>query len=326
MTQPQINNRVLIVIGPGRSGTSALTRGLAALGADLGDNLKPATPKNALGYFEDLDILDLNHRLQQAFGLKSNGSSLTLLEDSAWRAVDLKPFQHQLAAIVQQRFADKPLWAFKSGGVMRLLPFWEQTLSGLGIDISYVLAIRNPLNVASSRARLNAIRGAQERSDLEWLVRVVPYFRHVLARPMVVVDYDQLMTDAGHELRRIARRFAIDVDNALEAEIAQYANEFLRADLRHNRADLSAFAENSQINPLTRDAYLWLNKLATDQIETDDRLFLADWARIEQGLELYRPLLKHIDALDSQIKGPRWGVGGFWQTAKNYLPLPALAR
>ena len=49
----------------------------------------------------------------------------------------------------------------------------------LDLDVRYVLAVRNPLSVARSRAKLNPQRGTQEKSDLEWLVNVVPYFREV---------------------------------------------------------------------------------------------------------------------------------------------------
>ena len=48
--------RAVVVLGPGRSGTSALTRAVATLGVDLGSNLKQGTSKNARGFFEDLDI------------------------------------------------------------------------------------------------------------------------------------------------------------------------------------------------------------------------------------------------------------------------------
>lgn len=315
-------NRVIIVIGPGRSGTSALTRGLAALGVELGDHLKPATPKNARGYFEDLDILDLNHRLHQAFGLKTNGSSLRLIEDREWQAVDLRLFKQELAAIVTKRFDRCPLWGFKSGGVMRLLSFWEEALSALDLDIGYVLAIRNPLSVAQSRAKLDAIRGAQENSDLEWLTRVVPYFRLVMNRRFAVVDYDDLMRDAGAQLKRIARALDIAVTAAVEDGIKRYAGEFLEPNLRHNRSDLAALETDARINPLTRSAYQWLYRLAQDEIGANDPQFRTEWQRIEDSLRQMAPVLRHLDFLDGKIRGPRWGVGGAWHTIVQYLPLP----
>ena len=48
------NQKVVIVVGAGRSGTSTITRGLSALGIELGDNLKPGSAKNPKGFFEDM--------------------------------------------------------------------------------------------------------------------------------------------------------------------------------------------------------------------------------------------------------------------------------
>jgi hypothetical protein len=40
----------VVVLGAGRSGTSAATRGLQALGVDLGDRLRPGGGKNPTGF------------------------------------------------------------------------------------------------------------------------------------------------------------------------------------------------------------------------------------------------------------------------------------
>lgn len=54
--------KIITVIGPGRSGTSAIARGLMVFGVDLGDNLMP--PKfgvNDKGFWEDQDFYELNN-------------------------------------------------------------------------------------------------------------------------------------------------------------------------------------------------------------------------------------------------------------------------
>ena len=43
----------VVVLGAGRSGTSAITRALQAIGVDLGDDLRPGGGKNPTGFFED---------------------------------------------------------------------------------------------------------------------------------------------------------------------------------------------------------------------------------------------------------------------------------
>src|SRR5262245_38060724 len=140
--------RAIVVLGPGRCGTSTLARGLIALGIAFGDRLKPAMRKNPRGFFEDLDLLDINYRAHARLKLRRNGSSIRWISEEAWRDADLEPLREEAKALIQSRFGRFHVWGFKVGGVMRILPFWRQVLNELGQDVSYVLAIRHPASVA----------------------------------------------------------------------------------------------------------------------------------------------------------------------------------
>lgn len=59
----QEKKRIVVVLGMHRSGTSALTRALVAIGAGVGDNLLPAGHDNPKGFWEDKDFVTLNDRL-----------------------------------------------------------------------------------------------------------------------------------------------------------------------------------------------------------------------------------------------------------------------
>lgn len=308
------SQKAIVVLGPGRSGTSALTRAVAALGVDLGGNLKPGTSKNARGFFEDLDILDLNYELHEAFGLRRNGSSVRLVAPEDWKRVDLQPFRERLAAIVEQQFADSACWGFKCGGVIRMLPFWQETLEGLGQEVRYVFAVRNPLDVAASRRKLDYFRGIREKCDLEWLTQVVPYFRTALERPCVVVDYDRMLEDPRRELGRMAAALEIEVDEAVEQGITEYADEFLSRDLRHSRSTYEDFAEDPSTNPLARDGYGWLLRFASDAVDAHNPVWSDDWARLEREVETLAPVLRHVDFLEDELRGRAWGLGSLIKT------------
>ena len=61
----KFQKHIIVVLGCHRSGTSAITRGLKVLGAELGKNLLSALPNNKAGFWEDIDILQLNENLLQ---------------------------------------------------------------------------------------------------------------------------------------------------------------------------------------------------------------------------------------------------------------------
>lgn len=312
--------RCIVVVGPGRSGTSAITRGMAAVGIELGNRLKPAMRKNAKGFFEDLDLLKANYEVHHRLGLRPNGSSVRWLGAGDWARAELEPARHLAAAAIGARFAHHPLWGFKCGGVLRVLPFWEETLEGLGNDIAYIVAIRNPISVSRSRQKLDPHRGIQEKSDLEFLAQIVPYFPRVLARPFVVVDYDELMADPAHQLHRLIERLALPRADGLQSRIDEFASGFVSPSLRHNRASQAELEGSDAANPLTRDAYGLLRRLARDEIDARSPAFLESWSRITERFQGMAPVLQLVDMLEDKLRRRGPGLGGMWRAVSQHMP------
>ncbi|NQY42730.1 MAG: hypothetical protein HRT87_05230 [Legionellales bacterium] len=69
---------IIVCIGMHRGGTSALTRGLEVLDIHLGENLMPGVlGENDKGFYEDLDIYELNRNVLKQLG--SNWNDLKVL-------------------------------------------------------------------------------------------------------------------------------------------------------------------------------------------------------------------------------------------------------
>jgi hypothetical protein len=294
----EARQRAVFVVGAGRSGTSAVVRGVAALGVELGDNLKPPTKKNPTGFFEDVDLLRVGKDMRRSLGL--NAESVALVPDDAWSAPGVEALVEEAARTIEARFGDTTIWGFKYAQTLRYLPFWQRVLERAGVAPSWVLAVRNPLSVARSRRKLDPLRGVQEKSDTEWLVGVVPYFRQMLGDPFVAVDYDLLMQDPSAQLTRMAERLLIPMGEQQRAGIREFTDEFLITGMRHtvfDDAELEAAG-----NPLVVDGYRWLRRLATDEIKADDPALHEAWQRIEQALAAQAPTLRYVDHVVSELR------------------------
>lgn len=302
-TRKSVDSRssvAVFVVGPGRSGTSVLTRGLQALGVDLGETFKSANKKNPTGFFEDRDLLRIGKQARATLGLRAESVALVGADD--WQMPDLEPLRDKAIEVIESRFANKPLWGFKYSQTLRYLPFWLPVLSGAGVQLAFVVAIRNPISVARSRAKLDALRGRQEKSDLEWLVNVVPYFRELAQHRFVVVDYDLLLADPKKQLTRVTQALAIPQSASVTDGIQAFSDEFLDPSLQHNRASGTDLEGSRIVNELTRDAYRWLKKLASDEIRQDDEEFWKHWSEVERQLMLMAPALRHVDYLENRVR------------------------
>lgn len=292
--------RAIVVLGAGRSGTSAITRAVQAIGVELGDTLRPGGGKNPTGFFEDQDLLALNKRLKRLLDIR--GDSVRLIDDAEWHAPAVRRLQDEAMQLIRDRFGRYPVWGYKYARTLRLLPFWLGVYAQLNLDVGYVVALRNPISVARSRSKLEPRRGTQEKSDLEWIVNVVPYFRRIRGCPFVVVDYDLIMAEPTEQLERMAAALALPITDDVRTSIGEYVNVFLRADMRHSRFSLDDIRTDPAINPLVREGYPLLYRLASDDLATGGEEFWSQWADIEGELDKLATALTHIDRVEADLR------------------------
>jgi hypothetical protein len=267
------HSRAILLLGMHRSGTSALARGLQMMGVYLGNDFLSPQPDNPTGYWEDRNICALNERVLAAFGLK--WETVALIDDARWQEPALDALQAEAIAYLKANFVEQPVWGFKDPRTIRLLPFWQAVLRQLEIDESYLVAIRNPRSVADSLMRRQGMDIAE--SYLLWLAYMVPNLPKIARRPFVVADYDLVMDEPQIQLRRIARALDIPLGLSSIGGIEEFAGTFLDPGLRHSFFTAADFEPHLKLPPLAREAYLWLRRLATDQISTDSQRFWSAW-------------------------------------------------
>lgn len=297
-------SRAIIILGPGRSGTSTLTRALGALGIYLGTHFHRPVRKNPRGNQEEVHLLKLSKAVRNSVGLRAD--SVRPVEPAAFRNPDTQVLAERMRKAIDQYFGQHSLWAFKYAGNGRILPFWLDLLADANIEPAFVFAYRNPLSVASSRAKLDKMRGRIEHSQLEWLANVVPVFSQLQGHRVVVVDYDRLLDDADHELRRITAKLDIPITPRIEAGIQDFTSSFLRADWRHTRFTDRDLETDQTLNPLLLRSALLLSRLGDDRAALDDEVIAAEWRDIQRLYQEQAPTLRLIDQLNTDVRRARW--------------------
>ena len=290
--------RAVFIIGAGRSGTSLLTRALAALGVELGDHFKRATRKNPTGFFEDADLLAISKAVRNRIGVRAE--SVRLIAPEELISEEMSDLRQRAVSVIRKRFGDCPIWGFKYGRTLRILPFWEPVLAELDIEPSFVIALRNPLSVARSRARLDPRRGLQAASDLEWLLSIVPFLRRTRPHRLAVVDYDELMDKPVAQLSRLAEELALPPATTTSRQIEEYAENFLNPGLRHTRYAAEDLDQDKELNPLVRTGYRLLRQVSRGELGTRDEAFWKQWRFVEQGVRDLRPILNLMDLRENE--------------------------
>jgi len=223
---------VVLVLGMHRSGTSTITRGLAAIGVDLGDNLMlPIKGNNDKGFFEDLDINKLSIEILDSIG--HDWDSIRPIPDEQLEGICRnESFREKAKSIISAKIAYKSIFGIKNPRVSRLVPFWLQVLSELGVDVRLVIACRNPISVAASLQRRNDF--PYIKSFYMWLDHNLSSLFYTKDLPRIVVDYDKLVDQPRAQITRIAKYLSLS-DNFDENSLSEYASKFIDQDLRHAR-------------------------------------------------------------------------------------------
>jgi hypothetical protein len=227
------NSKAICVLGAHRSGTSTITGAINFLGAYLGEDkvLMPPTAANPKGYWERLDVRDLQDRLLAQ--LKRTWQSTTPLPDQWHLSAAVRPYRQELKRLIADNFAHHTLWAWKDPRTCLLLPLWRSVLEELRIALSCVFVVRNPVAVAVSLSKRDGI--PLQKGFGIWFNHYIVALKDAAGLPSVLLGYDAFVESWETELRRCAS--ALDLDwPADEQQLRQVMSAFVRPELRHSEA------------------------------------------------------------------------------------------
>lgn len=283
----QSERRLIVVLGMHRSGTSAITSGLEALGVDLGESLMPPLANvNDKGFFEDVHVTQLNEELLKAIGSRWN--SLSLVPEAALADEGLAPYKARAVALLRSKLGNRP-YGLKDPRISRLLPFWQVVFSEVGASVSYVIVLRNPLSIAASLKKRDEL--AAEASHYLWLEHMIPAVLGTHGCQRVVVSFDSLMSGPKVQLARMATHLGLPFDEGSIA-IKRYFEEFLDVDLQHSRFELEDMRSDPAVSEDVVKAYELLVGMSKDQPVAGDRLEI--FRQLNERLHAMAPALDYM--------------------------------
>lgn len=287
--------KIIVVLGMHRSGTSAITRALVAVGVSAGDNLLPPGADNPKGFWEDRDFVLMNERILEA--LDASYDSLKLLPPGFECSPALAELFLEAVLLLRGKLDTCELLALKDPRTCRLLPFWQRVFDHLQLQVDYMIAVRNPLSVARSLQRRNGF--FERKSHWLWLQHYVSAVMATQDAKRLFVDYDALLAQPDAQLRRLAEAFGLQGD---QAAVQEYIDTFLSSDLRHARYE----ARDLDVSPLAPDAVRRAYDLLMRNCEasgaTELPAFGDAWAALVSELEQMRPMLDFLHEYDLQCK------------------------
>ncbi len=250
-TAPGKVQKAICILGVHRSGTSVVARAINLMGAYLGEeeDFLPSGPDNAEGFWERKDVVDLHDRIMTAY---SRFWHTALPLPNQWEHSEkIKPFRDELLKLIDKNFSGHQLWAWKDPRTSVLLPLWKDVLRDLGIQLSCVYVVRNPLEVANSIQKRHGL--PYEKSFGLWFYNNITALQTCFSVPCVLISYEKFLNDWEAELRRCSSRLEISWP-ADELAFRKKMNESVRPELRHSCLTMNDLEKSGVPQPV-RELY-----------------------------------------------------------------------
>lgn len=288
---------IIVVLGMHRSGTSVIARGLAALGINLGDNLVPENWDNERGFWEDAEIVAFNENLQEKLGYIWFGS--TVVDGINWKDKFIIEAKEQAKQLLANKIEQNQIYAFKDPRTAMLIEFWLEVFHELQLSPYYVIALRNPLEVAASLYKRNDL--PKEKSLLLWAASIYQSISFTRNETRLVVSYNELLESPLDQLSRISTFFNLQHVDTASDSISQYCQNYLTKDLHHNYVSDSELYDENIVPTVVRDIYLLLKEYSIGDNSINEKHFLDQWDSLEKRYIDIFPVLRYMNCLEQQL-------------------------
>lgn len=280
-------SKALFILGMHRSGTSALTRACNLLGARLGGNLMPPTPgNNEAGFWEQQEIADIHDRLLAEFGSRWDDYRAM---PAGWHATPkADTHKSEILNILRRDFSDTGLWALKDPRLCRLVPFWLSIAAAMESEPSFLLTVRNPLEVAASLKNRDGLHPS--RSVLLWLRHMLDAERDTRGYRRAFVNYEALLADWRREIIGVSTALGLNCADQIRERGAEI-DKFLSVRYRHHAFSVEELAVDPIVAGWAREVYLILRELGETQSTGSLRRLDQLRAALHDAEQLFEPLL-----------------------------------
>lgn len=299
--------KLVIVLGPHRSGTSLGAAAIRALGANLGISRFYSNEENRRGFFEHPEVVELNDRLLSHLG--ASWDSPGFLWEKALPTAEIDGFRKEAAGLLSSIVQENCFSAVKDPRLCQLLPFWLGIFEQCGYkkdDLYFVHMVRNPLEVALSQA----IRVEKNPSFYEfgrllpegaalWLSLTVQALQYSKGYNSLFVGYDQLLDQPKKQLDRLVD--FLDAQGNQE-ELNEFVADFVDKSLHRSRPDSDAKSIIDKELPEVFEVYKELTKATKGEHVEGVPEVQAIFDRECTQLHFYRAQLAALSRLSERCR------------------------
>jgi GT2 family glycosyltransferase len=211
----------IIILGPHRSGTSAIAGAISRLTkASFGRLLMQAQHDNHQGFFENEKIVNLNDFILAE--VYRTWDDPRAFDQSLLESVRLDDLRKRAKEVLNEEYDRSNLIAIKDPRLCLTFPFWEPILTHAGYDIQVILTYRRVEEIVKSLSSREWL--SQEYAFILTTMYTLYAEKSTREYNRVWVDYNRALSEKDYLLRRLSLQLVnidlqINVNNGLNPKL-----------------------------------------------------------------------------------------------------------
>jgi len=272
MSRPSI----LLLIGVGRSGTSAFVGIVRELGFQVPQPEVVADETNPRGFGEPRWVVDFHTRLLNQRSVTTIDSRPAAFATTADAATD-DDVVAELRSWLEVQLVGTDRIVVKDPRISWFLPLWRRCAEDLGADIRVVTMLRPPTEVLASAKQWYGTRQNDASRAGGWVNIMLRTELQSRGLPRAFVRYDELLGDWAGQVTRVGRLLDEPTLQDLDASRRSAVDAFVTPELRRQTRGWDDLDVPAPLRSLVDRTWDSLVPLADD----DDRLAPLDDLRAE---------------------------------------------
>lgn len=227
-------SQAVLVLGMHRTGTSAITGCLNALGVKLGPKIDYSNDENPKGFFENYQVIDINDNILKELGYSWANP---YYKQPGLEHPVFKKYYNNAVSVLRESYSSYPLWGLKDPRICLLLPFWRKIIEKeLGAELKIIYSLRSPFDVAKSLKKRSEkhseyVCGYDSQSFVLWFLHYAFALKAAPDVKSLVVSFEKIISAPLVQFERISNFLKVKPD---KEELKRFSESFLDKKLVHH--------------------------------------------------------------------------------------------
>jgi hypothetical protein len=270
--------RLILVVGVGRSGTSLLTGILGQLGCHIPTPEVVADDTNPRGFGEPRWVVDFHTGLLRKRRVTVNDARPVAFERMA-EGPHVEPAYAELRPWLRDQLTQADTVVVKDPRTVWFLPLWTRCAHELGVPTSFVTMLRHPAEILASATKSYGTWQSENSRAAAWLNVMLETEHATRGAHRAFVRYEDLLSDWAPQISRMGALIGVPALAAVDRASFPAVDEFVDPTLHRNRVHWEDLDVAARVRDMAEDVWQQFQPLAVGTEEPADVKPRLDAAR-----------------------------------------------